>query len=226
VTTIQRDQIRAIVRPPAGEGKRPPPGGWSGALVLHHGRGTDEHDLAPLLDVFDPQRRLLGLSVGAPLTLPGTPGHHWYALAQLGYPPPEHFIPTWEQLTEFLDTALEEHDVPIGKTIVGGFSQGTVMSYALGLARDRPAPAGILAMSGFIPHVEGVPLDPAARKGMPVAIAHGSLDPVIPVDFAHAARDELTAAGLDVEYHESPMGHTIDPRVIPALSDWVARVLP
>ena len=67
--------------------------------------------------------------------------------------------------------------------MIGGFSQGAVMAYALALAKGRPSPAGLLAMSGFIPEVEGFELD-LARPGLPIAITHGTLDPIIGVEFA------------------------------------------
>jgi phospholipase/carboxylesterase len=81
-------------------------------------------------------------------------------------------------------------------------------------------------MSGFIPTVEGFELDLESRKGLPVAIAHGTHDPVIGVEFGRDARDRLTAAGLDVLYRESPIGHGVDPRGIEELHDWLARTLP
>src|SRR5207244_6267609 len=61
-------------------------GDASGLLVLHHGRGADEHDLLPLADALDPQRRLHVVTPRAPLTLPGGPGYHWYLVPRLGYP--------------------------------------------------------------------------------------------------------------------------------------------
>lgn len=67
----------------------------AGTIVLLHGRGADEHDLLPLLGVLDPQRRLRGVTVGAPLAMPGTPGRHWYAVYRVGYPiPPPSPPPT------------------------------------------------------------------------------------------------------------------------------------
>ena len=82
-----------------------------------------------------------------------------------------------------------------------------------------------MPLSGFMPSVDGLELDLTGLDGFPVAIAHGTLDPVIPVDFSRAARDALVAAGADVTYTESPVGHTIDPQVIPALRDFVAYAI-
>jgi phospholipase/carboxylesterase len=202
---------------------RPAAGDPQGALVLLHGRATDENDLFPLLDVFDPERRLVGITPGGPLALPPG-GRHWYALRELGYPPPETFIPTYERLSEWLDAVPEAYGAPIDRTVLGGFSQGAVMSYALGLGRGRPAPAGILALSGFMPTVEGFELDLENREGFPVAIGHGTNDPVIGVEWGRDARDRLTAAGADVLYRESPMGHSLDPRELPTFTDWVRAV--
>jgi phospholipase/carboxylesterase len=145
---------------------------------------------------------------------------------RVGYPDPATFFAAYEMLDEFLGALPGQIGVPWDKTVIGGFSQGGVMSYALGLGKGRPSPAGILAMSCFVPTVPGFDLDLSDRQGFPVAIAHGSLDPVISVDFAHDARDRLTAAGADVLYRETAMGHTIDPRVIPDLSAWLEQTLP
>jgi phospholipase/carboxylesterase len=199
---------------------RPAAGTPEGALILLHGRGADEHDLHGLLDIFDPERRLVGMTPGGPLSLPPG-GRHWYALGGVGTPEPQTFGATYPELTKLLDGQLAEHGVGWDRTILGGFSQGAVMSYAVGLGAGRPLPAGILAMSGFIPAVDGWALRDDGLQGYPVAIAHGAMDPVISVEFGRAARDRLQAAGADVLYRESQMAHTIDPRVIPDLQAWV-----
>ncbi len=116
--------------------------------------------------------------------------------------------------------------MPWERIILGGFSQGSVMAYALGLGAGRPRPAGIVAMSGFVPTVAGWEPDLAARAGLPVWIAHGRNDPVISVEFGRAARDLLTAGGLDVTYEESDAAHHVDPRALAELPAWVERVLP
>ena len=198
--------------------ERPLEGEPQGSLVLLHGRGADEHDLHPLLDALDPERRLLGLTPRGPLALPPG-GAHWYRLAGIPTPDPETFWPSFEALSELLDGLPR----PL---VLGGFSQGTVMSWALGLGRGQARrPAAILALSGFMPRVDGLELDLAGLDGFPVAIAHGSLDPVIPVDFSREARDALTAAGAEVLYRESPLPHTIDPRVLPELRALVAAAV-
>ena len=197
---------------------RPAAGEPEGALILLHGRGTDERDLFPLLDLLDPKRRLVGYTPGGPLALPPG-GRHWYAVPRVGYPDPDTFFASLERLEAFVDAT----GVPLDRTVIGGFSQGTAMSYALGLRAGRPRPAAILALSGFIPTVPGWEADLEARAGLPIAIGHGTLDPVIPIEFAHDARARLEAAGADVTYHESPIGHTIDPRFLATLPDLVAR---
>ena len=200
-------------------------GAPEGALVLLHGRGADEHDLHPLLDALDPERRLVGLTPGAPLHLPPG-GRHWYALRQVGFPDRETFLRTLAALGPWLDGWLQERGLGWERTVLGGFSQGAVMSHALALSRGRPVPAGLLALSGFVPTVEGWAPELASRRALPVTIAHGGLDPIIPVQFGRGARDVLAAGGLHVRYHESDVGHAIDPRLLPELVAWVDERVP
>jgi phospholipase/carboxylesterase len=108
--------------------------------------------------------------------------------------------------------------------VLGGFSMGAVMSYALGLGSGRPPPAGILALSGFMPTVEGFELDLAGREGFRVAIGHGTHDPVISVEFSRDARRRLEEAGAHVLYRESPMMHGVDPHFLPILSSWISHL--
>jgi phospholipase/carboxylesterase len=206
------DVLDHLARPAAGEPE--------GALILLHGRGADEHDLFGLHDLLDPKRRLAAYTAGGPLSLPPG-GRHWYAVPRVGYPDPDTFFGSLERLEAFVDAT----GVPLERTVLGGFSQGTAMSYALGLRAGRPRPAAILALSGFIPTVPGFEVDLASRSGLPVAIGHGTRDPVIPVEFAHDARSRLEAAGADVTYNESPIGHQIDPRFLATLPDLVSRAI-
>jgi phospholipase/carboxylesterase len=210
---------------------RPPATASHGALVLLHGRGTDERDLLPLADALDPERRLVAVTPRAPWTFPGQPGAHWYMVRRVGFPDEETFSATYSRLSGWLDALPEALGVPWERTVLGGFSQGAAMAFALGLGPDRPAPAGILALSGFLPSVAGHEpvLDgrEGGRASFPIAIGHGASDPVIPVDFARQARERLLAAGADLLYRETPgMGHTIDPAFVPLLRDWLAAHTP
>ncbi|MDX6728742.1 MAG: phospholipase/carboxylesterase [Baekduia sp.] len=208
-------------------GERPAAGDATGLLVLHHGRGADEHDLLGLADVLDPQRRLHVVTPGGPLTLPGWPGKHWYTVPRVGFPDPETFFAAHRKLAAFHDGLWERTGLTPAQTVFGGFSMGSVMSYALALDGARPAPAGILAFSGFVPAVEGWTPDVAGRaaSGLRAFIAHGRNDQVMDVAFARQARDLLQGGGIDVEYHESDAAHHIDPEQIPAAVSWLGATL-
>ena len=202
---------------------RPPEGEPEGLLVLFHGRGADENDLYPVLDLLDPERRLFGVTPRGPLSLPPG-GAHWYALGGLGTPDPGTFGPTYDASSHWLDDLAVETGIPPELTVLGGFSQGSVMTYALGLGMGRPRPAALIAQSGFIPAVPGFELD-LTQPLPPVAIGHGTYDPVIGVEWGRQARELLEDAGADVLYREYPLAHTIDPQFVVELRPWLAERL-
>ena len=205
--------------------ERPAAGEADGLLVLNHGRGADELDLLGLADVLDPQQRLLVVTPRAPLSLPGMPGYHWYVVPRVGHPDPASFAASVDALGALHDALWERTGLGPDRTILGGFSQGTVMSYALGLHGERPAPAGILALSGFIPTVVGWEPSLDDREQLRVFIAHGRRDPLIGVEFARDARELLSGAGLEVDYHESDGAHQIDAAEARAAAGWIAQTL-
>jgi phospholipase/carboxylesterase len=197
--------------------ERPAEGDPAGLLVLFHGRGSDERDLFPLLDELDPRRRLLGVTPRGPLSLPPG-GAHWYAFQEVGYPDPATFFETYRAVAEWLDRFDFE------QVVLGGFSQGAVMTYALGLGSGRPRPAALVALSGFMPTVPGfeLSLEPPLP---PVAIGHGTYDPVISVEFSRQARELLEAAGGEVLYREYPLPHAVDPGFLAELAPWLEAKL-
>lgn len=206
--------------------ERPAAGEAEGLLVLHHGRGTDENDLLGLADALDPTRRLHVVTPGGPLTIPGWPGRHWYAVPRVGFPDFETFHAAYRALAAFHDELWVRTGLGPERTVFGGFSMGSVMSYALGLGPDRPRPAGILAFAGFVPTVDGWQPDLASRSGLPAFVAHGRQDPIMDIAFAHQARALLESGGLEVDYHEFGGGHQIDPDHLPAATGWLDRVVP
>jgi phospholipase/carboxylesterase len=211
-----RVSLTARVRPAAAEPE--------GALVLFHGRGADEHDLFPLLDALDPGRRLVGATPRGPLSLPPG-GAHWYALGGIGTPEPTTFHSSYAAASEWVDGFVREAGLEFDRVVLGGFSQGGVMAYALSLGKGRPRPAGIIALSCFIPSVPGFELD-LSPPLPPVAIGHGTLDPVIEVEWGRRARALLEGAGAEVLYRETPMFHQIDPEFIPVLAAWLELLVP
>ena len=199
--------------------ERPAAGEPEGLLVLLHGRGADERDLFPLLDLLDPERRLLGVTPRGPLTLPPG-GAHWYVVREIGHPDPETFLPTYAAVSEWLGGLGFAPE----RTVIGGFSQGAVMTYALSLGSGRPRPAASIALSGFMPTVPGFELD-LEPPLPPVAIGHGTFDPVISVDWSRRAQETLEAAGADVLYREYPLPHAVDPGFLGELAPWIASKL-
>ena len=192
--------------------------------MLHHGRGTDERDLLGLADALDPRRRLHVVSPRAPLQLPGSPGYHWYLVPRVGYPDHDTFHAARRALADLHDRLWAETGIEPARTVFGGFSMGTVMSYAMALSGDRPPVAAILAFSGFVPIVEDWQPQLEDRRDTEVFIAHGRSDPIMEIGFARRARELLEAGGLSVAYRESDVGHQIDPRDLPRAADWLSRV--
>lgn len=205
--------LETLVREPAGEPR--------GALVLLHGRGASEHDLFPLLDALDPERRLVGYTPGAPLSLPPG-GRHWYRLAGIPTPDPATYLAA----VDLAKTWLSGITIPHGRLVLGGFSQGAVMTYALALGKAAAQPAGVIGLSGFLPRVAADPLDRARAQGVPVWVSHGTLDPVIGVEHGRQAAEFLREAGAIVTYRETAVPHVVDPGLIPELARFVAEVTP
>jgi phospholipase/carboxylesterase len=204
--------------------ERPAANGVEGLLILHHGRGTDERDLLGLADALDPGRRLHVYTPRAPLTLSGSPGYHWYLVPRVGYPDPDTFRAARTALAELHDRIWEETGLGPTRTVLGGFSMGAVMSYAMALGADRPPVAGILAFSGFVPVVDGWEPELESRRETRAFVAHGRADPVIEVGFGRRAKDLLAAAGLEVEYRESGVGHQIDRAQLSDAALWLAGI--
>jgi phospholipase/carboxylesterase len=196
-----------------------------GALILNHGRATSERDLYPLLDELDPEHRLVGVTPGAPLTGIPPGGRHWYVVPRVGYPDPETFASSYAALTSFLDEFLAEREISWERTVIGGFSMGAVMSYAVGLGEGRRSPAAILAFSGFVPTVQGWRPELESRRGLPVLIHHGRMDPIIEVEFGRTANELLSNSGLDVEYVETDAGHWLPPEIVARARELVGSVV-
>jgi phospholipase/carboxylesterase len=143
-------------------------------------------------------------------------------LGGIGTPEPTTFHASFGALAEWLDGFLGEHGVSDEPLVLGGFSQGGAMSYALGLGAGRPRPAALCVFSSFVPSVPGFELD-LSPPLPPVAIGHGTLDNVIGVEWGRRARVLLEEAGAEVLYHETPMFHQIDPAFVQDVAGWIRQ---
>jgi phospholipase/carboxylesterase len=175
-------------------------------LVMLHGRGADEEDLISLAERYDP--RLLILSVRAPFPFPGGPGYTWYDVGRVGTPDPAMFRKSYDSLSQFIDDALRSYPVDPERLFLLGFSMGSVMSYALSLTRPEPF-RGVIAHSGYVPEGTHLSLRWGDLGTLAFFIAHGTLDPVIPVEFARRARRLFDGSKARVTYREYDMGHQI-----------------
>ena len=118
---------------------RPAAGEPEGALVLLHGRGADEHDLLPFLDVLDPHRRLVGHHAGRAADAPAG-GRHWYVVERVGFPDHDTFHASFDAALRVPRRAARRRSASRGSaSSSAGFSQGGVMSYATGLGAGSPA---------------------------------------------------------------------------------------
>jgi phospholipase/carboxylesterase len=196
-----------------------------GLLVLHHGRGASELDLAGLADGLDPPRRLLVVSPRAPMVVDGWPGYHWYLVPRVGYPDRDTFHAARAALGDFHDELWERTGIDPSRTVLGGFSMGCVMSHTMAWAVERPTVAGLLGFSGFVPVVDGWEAALDAHSTTRALVFHGTEDPIIPVSFGRDEQRQLQSAAIDIEYHESAIGHEIDPAYLRRSEAWLAEVL-
>ena len=164
------------------------------------------------------------MTTGAPLTDIPPGGRHWYVVPRVGYPDPRTFASSYSLLCSSLDQLLAERGIAWERTVIGGFSMGAVMSYAAALGARRPSPAALLAFSGFIPTVECWAPALAGGEGLAVLIHHGRQDPVISVEFARRARQQLEAGGLDVRYLETDAGHFLPANAVAAAHRRIAEI--
>jgi phospholipase/carboxylesterase len=188
-------------------------------VILIHGRGADANDLAdlaPMLDTSDGARFVFPNAPKPFEAYPGmTYGWTWFD----GWPPRlDSVAASRELLLRFLGEITTRY--PTTSLIVAGFSQGGMMALDVGL-RATENVAGVIAMSGGL-YEEDLP-NLAAHAHVPVLIAHGTQDEVVPVNYARRARRVLEDAGLNVEYHEYPMDHQVVMEEMAVAKAFIAR---
>jgi phospholipase/carboxylesterase len=193
-------------------------------LLLVHGYGADENDLAPLTDLIDPEGRFLTLCPRGPFDLtPGT-GAAWYDRDTNGDVDQVSFCGSLVLLDQLVDGVCAKTGLEPSEMVIIGFSQGAAMALASSL-RDstRPRPAGVAALSGSIPEQSWLEYGWSAHDLPPVYVQHGLDDQVVSVDQGRRTRDMLRGHGIDVEYHEYPMQHEINGASLADLRTWLGK---
>jgi phospholipase/carboxylesterase len=211
------------VRPPASganaDGERPP------LLVLMHGVGANERQMARLAPAFDP--RLVVVSVRSPLVL-GPNAFGWFRVTFTAQGPvivAEEAEAGWKLLARFIDEAVAAYGADPERVFLAGFSQGGIMALATLLTAPEKV-AGAAAMSGrLLPEVlpHAAPAD--ALRAKPALIVHGEADEKLGIHLARWARAQLACFPLDLTYRELPMGHAITSESLEVVTSWLEQAL-
>lgn len=205
------------VLPPKQSGSQAHP-----VLILLHGRGADEEDLLGLSEHLD--NRLMILSVRAPYPFSYGGGYMWYEFDGVGSPEPAMFRSSYGKLITFVEDALRGYPIDPANVFLLGFSMGTVMSHALALSRPELF-RGILANSGYVPEGTFLTLLWNNLSRLDAFLAHGTLDPVIPIQFGRRTKELYDASNARLTYNEYPIGHQISQESLDDMAHWLTHCL-
>jgi phospholipase/carboxylesterase len=210
-----------------------PAGSARACIIWLHGLGADGHDFEPLI----PQLGLVD-TLGVRVVLPHAPRRAvtinggmemraWYDLKAADFSRGEDSegIRASEQHLRTLIQREMDRGIPAARIVLAGFSQGGAMVLHSGL-RYPQALAGILALSSYLPLADTLETQAAAANSkVPIMMAHGTQDPVVPVMLALQSRDRMQQLGYDVNWHSYPMQHALCPEEISEVRDWLWRRL-
>jgi len=174
-------------------------------LILLHGRGTDENDLLGLIPSFDP--RLLVVSIRAPHRFPFG-GYTWFDLDEQNGVNTDQLMEGCELLIRCVDDIQQKFPVDSKRIYLFGFSMGAIMSLTVSLCNPRRF-KGIIAHSGLLPKGDTLQYRWNDLDGISFFLAHGTHDPIVPVEMSRLAYRRLLQANAHVVYHEYPIQHTI-----------------
>lgn len=203
------------------------------SIIVLHGLGADGNDFVPIaeelrLDAVGPVRFVFPHAPVRPVTINGGMAMRaWYDLLQadLVRHEDETGLRASRLDIEALIARERERGVPASRIVLMGFSQGCAMTLLAGL-RHAERLAGLVGLSGYLPLAATSAAErTAASVALPIFLAHGRGDTVIPLARATASRDALQALGCVVEWHEYPMAHSVCPQEVTDLNRWLLNVL-
>ena len=205
-------------------------GSVDASIIWLHGLGADGHDFEPIVPELP-----LPAGLRARFIFPHAPvqavtinyGHvmpAWYDVYGDGRQDADGIRASQARL-EALIARERDRGVATRRVVLAGFSQGGAIALQTGLRHSQRL-AGILALSTYLPLAETLGAEAAAaNRGVPIFMAHGTEDPVIPLQRAAISRDQLRKLGYQVEWHEYPMPHAVCPEEIADVGAWLGRVL-
>ncbi|MBT8066471.1 MAG: carboxylesterase [Gammaproteobacteria bacterium] len=202
-----------------------------GSVIWLHGLGADGHDFEPIVPELDlpstlPLRFIFPHAPIRPVTINGGMAMRaWYDILSLDTAGRADASGVQES-TAILDALVDreiERGIAADKIVIAGFSQGGAIAINAVLHSTRRL-AGLMALSTYIPLPTAINANQGHRD-MPVFMAHGSLDPMLPMQWGKASADRLVEAGFVVEWHEYPMAHAVCPDEIRDIRNWLLTVL-
>ena len=197
------------------------------AIIWLHGLGADGHDFEPIvpeLALKKPVRFIFPHAPIRPVTInQGMRMRAWYDILQLGGgPEDEKGLRASQKLTEEL---VRAQGLPANRIVLAGFSQGGAIALLTAL-RYPERLAGVMALSTYLPLARTLASErSAANQDVPIFMAHGRYDDLIPLDRAHASREALEKLGYAVEWHDYPMPHSVCAPEVADIAAFLARVL-
>jgi phospholipase/carboxylesterase len=200
------------------------------AVIWLHGLGADGHDFEPVvpeLRLPKPVRFVFPHAPVRPVTInQGMRMRAWYDIFQFGGgPEDEAGIRASQKLVEAMINAEMKRGFTSKQILLAGFSQGGAIVLQTALRYPEPL-AGVLALSTYLPLSASLEKEVAQEsKGIPIFMAHGQFDDLIPIDRARKSRDFLLSLGYGVEWHEYPMPHSVCAPEIDHLSQFLVRIL-
>lgn len=210
--------LHYIKREPKTASKNPP------LLILLHGYGSNEQDLFSFAEELPDE--FLIISAQAPYEM-GYGGYAWYAInfdAQNGkFSDLEQARESIKKIASFIDEIKEKYNTNPSKTFLLGFSQGAILSYSISLHYPNKAQY-VIALSGYI-NEDLLPKETSKDITTDYYISHGTVDQVLPVDWARKAPLLLKNLGLTSEYSEYPVGHGVAPQNFYSFKDWILQRL-
>ena len=203
------------------------------AVIWMHGLGADGSDFVPIVREFDltgcpPIRFVFPHAPTMPVTVNnGYVMRAWYDIlgADLTRREDEAGLRASQAAIEELIAAQNALGIASERIVLAGFSQGCAMTLQTGLRHPQRL-AGLLCLSGYLPLPAALAAEnTAANQSVPIFMAHGRTDTVIPIDRAKASRDLLEQFGYAVQWHDYPMPHSVCPEEVDDIAVWLKRVL-